>query len=60
MSETQRVNPLVSPKSSQDSGLIARIAFLEKRIDEMEKKSSSALQVNGSDIFYYLEVIQWP
>ena len=50
MSETQGVNPFISPRSSQDSSLIARIAFLEKRVDEMEKKSSLALQVKGSDI----------
>ena len=50
MSETQGVNPFISPRSSQDSSLIARIAFLEKRVDEMEKKSSLALQVNGSDL----------
>ena len=40
----------ISPRSSQDSSLIARIAFLEKRVDEMEKQSSFALQVKGSDI----------
>ena len=45
MPETQGVNPFISPRSSQDSSLIARIAFLEKRVDEMEKKSSLAMQV---------------
>ena len=45
VSETQSVHPFISPRSSQDSSLIARIAILEKRVDEMEKKSSLALQV---------------
>ena len=50
MSETQGVQTFISPRTSQDSSLIARIAFLEKRVDEMDKKSSLALQVKGSDI----------
>ena len=58
MSETQGVNPFISPRSSQDSSLIARLAFLEKRVDEMEKKSSFALQVKGSDISAILKLYE--